>query len=252
MSNDHDALVEQAAAYVLGSLSDAESEAFELHMIECGECTDAVSELLEAGGLIDGLSLGEIDVGPLDAADQALIDRATAAAVSRADADAANRRPDASPVVEPVTGGGAGSASAQTASAVSLDEVRARRGRAPMWLAAAAAVVLVVGALAIGLGRGDDRIDLAFDDPTTTGSVVLEPKDWGTAITLDLAGLPGADTYQLWAIDENGEQSPVVGWPSSPGGFARVTGGTPLTPDDLDSFVVTSSDPDDVLFTVPV
>jgi hypothetical protein len=114
-------------------------------------------------------------------------------------------------------------------------------------LPVAAAVLLVVSAVSLWT-RADRGTELPFES-VAMGDVTVAEQEWGTSISLDLIGLPERDVYQLWFIDQDGQLTPVVSWPSSPQGFAKVSGGVPNPPDDLARLIITSSDAADVVLT---
>jgi hypothetical protein len=61
-----------------------------------------------------------------------------------------------------------------------------------------------------------------------TGSVSLDERAWGTAITLDLQDLPPNDSYVAWAVDKSGEWQQVASWGPTPNSSAHVSGASSL------------------------
>ncbi|MDT7770979.1 MAG: hypothetical protein QOI30_3998, partial [Mycobacterium sp.] len=57
---DGDKYAHWDAAYVLGSLSEADTREFDVHLAECWECRDAVSEISDMPALLSLLDLDDI------------------------------------------------------------------------------------------------------------------------------------------------------------------------------------------------
>lgn len=117
------------------------------------------------------------------------------------------------------------------------------------WTAGAVAVVAVFLAFsAISEPSQDGTEMVAQSDNVATGSVSLDERPWGTAITLDLEELPPNDTYVAWAVDKNGEWQQVASWGPTPNSSAHVSGASSFDTSDLERVVVTSEDTDERFF----
>lgn len=214
MTDDHDRYREWAGAYVLGALEPAERADFERHLRSCAACQDEVGGFAAFPGL-----LAQVDPAPEDG--RAASVRVTELAVARAGGE--YRRVE-----------------------------RASRRWRLAAIAAAAAAVVVGGIAVVGAMRDDPQPDrgaeLAFE-AEATGSVHIDGRPWGTWIWLDLAGLPARDTYQLWAIGDDGSWVSAATWTATPEGLARLTGAAALDRDRVDRLVITSADRNDVLLS---
>lgn len=117
------------------------------------------------------------------------------------------------------------------------------------WMAGAAAVVALVlafVAMAAPLQVGTQMV--VQSDSVATGSVSLDERPWGTAITLDLEELPPYDTYVAWAVDKSGEWQQVASWGPTPNSSAHVSGASSFAVADLEWIVVTPEDQSEHLF----
>ena len=144
MSDDHDQHADRAAAYVLGSLSPADAEAFEFHLVECDRCTDAVAALLEGGGLLDA----ELR----QASDRLLADEAAAAAAARAGSLRRRSAPSPDEIDEVAGRGGAAVSEVTPVAETSTDPVASGGGSARRWLAVGLVVALLIAVAIVVLG----------------------------------------------------------------------------------------------------
>lgn len=186
-------------AYVLGGLSPDDRRAFEAHLETCDSCREDVLRHASVPGLLRaGVSLPAVPPGPEPGVLPRLLD------------------------------------------AVAHDRAVRRRALAGGLLAAAVVVV----ALVLGV-RGDDGSVPAPDAPvavialapagtsSATGEGSLVAKRWGTEIQLSAAALPGDGPFRLVVISPDGSRQLAATWGPTPGGKARVTGATSLTPGDI-------------------
>jgi hypothetical protein len=219
-------------AYALGLLTDAEASRFEEHLAGCPRCAEELEASLGLRAVLDEAT-DAAGAAPGDAPGDALLPRLLAGA-------AGERR-------------------------------RARRRRRAL-AGAVAAVVLAVGAAAGVAGTaltGDDpppttveSVRAAFRqgekfsdrDPSTSvdATVSLQPRPWGTHVTLRLGNLTGPKACDLVAVGEDGARQTVTTW-SVPGyGYGiegtayeeplYVAGGAALAPDRIDHFEVRTLD----------
>jgi hypothetical protein len=201
LTDDHERRRAELGGYVLGSLTVAEQEAVEVHLDACPSCRDELAELEAIPVLLDL----------------------------------------ARPPVVPSGGGGH-----HTGTGVAAP--RAGRSRV---LVGAAAAVAVVAALVVGvlIGRSDQPdfgppIALepvagpaAEAEVTPSGTAALRPTDHGTAVRLDLEGLPAEGTwYECTWSSGQGERSAGTFRPGADGSVqidlttaARIYSGWQLT-----------------------
>lgn len=131
-----------------------------------------------------------------------------------------------------------------------VEAARTRRaGRQRRWMFAAAAVVLVLcGVATATLLVGRDTAVPATDvvsalDAHVVGSAVLQSRDWGTEVRLQLDYVPrGPQPYTAWAVDRNGKEEQAAAWRTPPGGRCAVTGATSIGRGDLDHIEIRSAD----------
>lgn len=211
MTNDHEAYADWSAAYLLGALEPAERSGYQNHLNACDICQRTVADFSTLPGL-----LARVD--PTDE-DPAATKRVTDAAVQ-----------------------------------LTNDHYAHTATRAHRWkttaLVAAAALLFVVGLQVNSSIQSDtpvpDGIELAFVSEAS-GTVTVEQKPWGTRIELDLEGLPQRESYQLWAVDIDGNWASSATWTPTPTGKAVLVSATAASVENLDRIVVTSVDRDDVL-----
>ncbi len=117
------------------------------------------------------------------------------------------------------------------------------------WLASAAAVVVLVLGFASLTPSSPPGIEMVIQSGSVaTGTVTLDERAWGTAITLELRELPPNDTYVAWAVDKNGEWQQVASWGPTPNSSAHVSGASSFRTTDLERIVVTPEDRSEQLF----
>lgn len=209
---DHRAVREELGAYALGALEPRERGAVEAHLRECPACREEVARLAALPGLLARLpdgGEGDVPAAPPDLGERAM-------------ATIASRR-------------------------------RARRRRQRRWGAAlggvAAAAVLLVALVVAGGGGGDDgdggvplRIEaVAADAGDVTGTAWADGRDWGTAIGVDLRGLPERPAYELTAIADDGRREVAATWSPTRSGAARIEGGCAIRPADMAGYEVTAA-----------
>lgn len=235
-ANEVDDHAGRAAAYVLGALSPAEAEKYEDHLINCDRCAAIIAELSDA-------ALAAMDTGT----DEPAASRVADMALARLGSESGAERGKPAEVADHGVAG-----STESASNVRRLQSSVQRWRTMALVSGVAAATLVVALVASAIsGSESTETELAFGD-AASGSITIDDRPWGTAVELDLIGLPERDVYQLYAVGVDGALTPVVSWPSSPEGYAIVSGGAPLDRSSIEEFIITSSDANDIVLTAPV
>lgn len=199
---------EELGAYVLGVLDQDGRRAVEAHLGGCSECRDEVASLAAVRPLLDRLTPDEVG-GDLFV---------PAPRLARPDLDVA---------------------------VASTGRLR-RRLRTWRVVALASAVALVV-VLAPDVDRTVElpapvvtSVDpVAADAADVAGTVAAHAWEWGTTLELDLRALPVRETYELWAIGEDGRRQRAGTWGPTQDGGARVRGATAILRDDLAGVEIT-------------
>lgn len=203
---EHDGMRTDIGAYLVGSLAPAERTAVERHLAGCADCRAELAALAPLPGLLGRISAE-------DARSRALT-------------------PDPQLLLR------------------TLDAVRARQHaqqhRLERWrLAAVAAAVVAVAALALPpvLDAAPSAAPLATAaGVTAAGTGNLDARPWGTAVTLDLTGLPSAPGYVAYALAHDGRSEIAASWGATPDGHAAVTGATAIPRADLAAVQIRTTD----------
>jgi hypothetical protein len=207
-------------AYALGVLDSRDCARFEKHLMVCRSCPRELEELSSVAAIlsrVDGESL--------------------------AFAEHSTREP--------------GKAEALV-SAVRTDR-RRPRSRQGLTLAACLALLITGALVAVSLGLGRTGLPglpptsptaqklHSIDDVTgAEATVQMEPKRWGSQVTLQVARVKGPLRCRLVAVSKTGQSEVVMGWSVPPAGYGTATqpdplvlhGGTDLQPGDLSRFEV--------------
>jgi hypothetical protein len=199
-------------AYLIGSLAPAERVVVERHLATCERCRAELAELAPLPGL-----LGRLD------ADEARNQTLTPSPDLLPRALEAVRRERAT------------------------DRRTLRRWRIGAATAAAAALVAVAIAMAPSVLPGPNSVPpvpftVAAAGVTAAGTGSIESRGWGTALRLDLTGLPPASGYQAYALGRDGHGEVAATWGPTPGGRAVVSGATAIPRADLTSIQVRTMD----------
>ena len=124
-------------------------------------------------------------------------------------------------------------------------------GRSWRVAAAAAVVALVVGVggtIAVGRDGSDDgRRYTLVGQGTARGSAVCAERDWGTAISLTVAGLQPGAPYGAWMEDETGDRVPAGTFTATSDGTMRLDLSARMSITDAAAVGVTRIDGPDVL-----
>jgi len=73
---------------------------------------------------------------------------------------------------------------------------------------------------------------------SASGSASLQAKPWGTALTLQLDGLPQGDGFTAWVTALDGTRSVAATWAATPNGHASLTGAASIPEAQLASLQV--------------
>jgi anti-sigma factor RsiW len=208
--------------YVLGAIDPAERSQVDRHVTGCQECRDELAGLAGLPALLSRVSADEVG------------------RISLEDADAA-----------PV---GATPPGDLLESALSL--TAARRRRQHRWQAAAAAAAAVVAAAGIvaGLRLASGAPASASAPPASwptarttsalsgvTATLRYDREPWGTAMDIQVIGVPSGTTCQLWVTDAQGVHLAVSGWTVANGdATAWYAGSTWVTASQVQGFDVTA------------
>lgn len=207
------------AAYVMGSLTPADRHAYERHLADCARCTQAVRELAGLPGVM-------AKAKPLERAEPAppLPDTLLPKLLAARDQERRRRRWLVSAV----------GAAAAAAFVVVL------------------AVTLVVGSGGSGGSGGNPPAEpgeLAFEQVVESPVHAfgdLNAVDWGTRIdincTYDQGNSYEERSYKLVVAGEDGAREQVAVWKVSPGEDVALTGSTDLSPDEIASVDIVTTD----------
>jgi anti-sigma factor RsiW len=197
-------------AYLIGSLAPAERAVVERHLATCERCRAELAELAPLPGLLARLDADEARHQTLTPIPD-LLPRAL---------DAVGRR--------------------QAMARRTL-----RRWRVGAATAAAAAVVALAAATVPALLPDTAAPAVPFSvaaGVTAAGTGSMEARGWGTAVRLDLTGLPPAAAYQAYATARDGRTEVAATWGPTPSGRAVVNGATAIQRSDLASIEVRTID----------
>jgi len=222
------------AAYVLGSLSAADRREFEMHMVDCPACREAVIEFSGVPALLSQLGGDEV-----------------------AAMDAPGSSPSAAPEMSPDL----------LPSLLAKVAWRRRRARAVTWVASsAAAAVLAIGVLVGVEGHWSTPAQQVTASPQVTASsqpmaqvgttlltstVQLSNEHWGTFINLKCVCLAPLiahhDTLAMVVVGRDGSQTRLATWTAVPGHTATPAGSISTPVDQIASVQVVSADNGQVL-----
>ncbi|WP_326796147.1 zf-HC2 domain-containing protein [Streptomyces sp. NBC_01808] len=219
-------------AYAIGALEHDEAERFEEHLAGCERCAAALAELVPVAGML-------ADVPPPQEPPPGALDRLL--------------------------------------TELTAVRARQRRVRRRLIVAVTAAAVVAVAAPVVTavVLTGDDpapeqrRADVAGQevravDPETgvEARISMRPVTWGTSVDLDLRGVSGPRRCDLQAVGKDGSHETVTSWGVPADGYGagdgrnagasgqgggnslRTSGGTSMSPDDIDHFEVVTSEGD--------
>jgi len=186
-------------SYVLGSLDPADRAALDAHLPGCPACREELASYAALPALMSRLSIDQV------------------------------RQP--TPTVPPTV---LNRALNTVAAARNSTVTQLRRWRRATVLSAAAAtiVAVVLGATLLHTqtpSPPEGTPLIATAGVSASGSASLQAKPWGTALTLQLQGLPQGDSFTAWVTAPNGTRSIAATWTPSPDGHATLTGAANIT-----------------------
>ena len=219
MSNDHQELRLLLGVYVLGALDNPDVLRVEDHLLGCPDCRAEVADLAILPHLLR----------------------------RRPSADAVTPRPPHRPLVP-----------SELLPAL-LHQVADHRRRERNRWALRTAVAASVAALAVGgaalLTRAPDptgqRIALSATAGPAAGQAQLSAKPWGSAITVNLSGLPSRGPFVLQTTARDGHHEQAATWAATATGAVTVVGATSVTPTDVTRIAVLGPDGRELAHTTP-
>jgi len=184
-------------SYVLGSLDPADRAALDAHLPGCPACREELASYAALPALMSRLSIDQV------------------------------RQP--TPTVPPtVLNRALNTVAAERNSTVT----QLRRWRRATVVSAATIVAVVLGATLLHTqtpSPPEGTALVAAAGVSASGSALLQAKPWGTAVSLQLQGLPQGDSFTAWVTAPNGTRSIAATWTPSPNGHATLTGAANIT-----------------------
>ena len=218
MSEDHREIRHLLGAYLLGGLEPADRDVFEAHLPDCPSCRDELSRSASLPGLLRRAAQtvqqpSDELAAAADARQHRLLTQLTARRLRR-------RRRTLLGVV----------AAAVLAAALVVTPALLRPPATP----ATAAVV---------------ELRPTTSGATGTGTALLDPRPWGTSVTLTATGLPATGPFTLEITDRSGGRERAASWGTTADGHVQVTGATSVTPQAISLIQIVG--PDGVLTQSP-
>jgi putative zinc finger protein/anti-sigma-K factor RskA len=213
-----DAHGELLGGYVLGALSDAETETMQRHLATCPACAREYAALAGLPALLDRIELAEVPPPlPPPSLEEAVLDRWTREHRRAAEAGARRRR--------------------SSATARGWGIVRSPAAR----VAAVAAAVLAIAAVALALLLPSD--DSAYAHGSLAGTVgagrfTVERVPTGTRVYLEANSLP-RDAYEVWCVRTDGRWISGGSFRPNDAGRAEVTLTAAVDSGDYHTVIVT-------------
>ncbi|MFW6693444.1 zf-HC2 domain-containing protein [Streptomyces sp. MAR4 CNX-425] len=233
-------------AYAIGALERDEAERFEEHLAACARCAAALAELVPVADML-------ADVPPPEEPPPGALDRLLAELSAVRERQRLVRRR----LVVAVTAAAvvAVAAPVVTAAVLARDEAAPDQRRQDV------------------AGQGQEQEDgeeIRAVDPETgvEARISMRPVTWGTSVGLDLRGVTGPRRCDLQAVGKDGSHETVTSWGVPADGYGagngrnagasgqgggntlRTSGGTSMSPDDIDRFEVVTAE-GDRLVSVP-
>jgi len=186
-------------SYVLGSLDPADRATLDAHLPGCPACREELASYAAIPALMSRVSIDQL-VQPTPPVPPTVLSRA----LNTVAADHTN-------------------------TVTQLHRWR----RATVVSAAAATIVAVLFGATLGHTQTPSPPEgtplIAAAGVSASGSAFLQAKPWGTAVSLQLQGLPQGDGFTAWVTAPNGTRSIAATWTPAPNGRATLTGAANIT-----------------------
>ncbi len=186
-------------SYVLGSLEPADRAAVDAHLPGCPACREELASYAALPALMSRLSIDQVH-RPAPEVPPTVLHRALATVAAEREGTVTQLR---------------------------------RWRRATVLSAAAATIIAVVFGATLGhihtLSPPRGTALVAAAGVSASGSALLQAKPWGTAVSLQLQGLPQGDSFTAWVTAPNGTRSIAATWTPAPDGHATLTGAANIT-----------------------
>ena len=201
-------------SYVVGALDPDERITVEQHLESCPVCRDELSELAGLPGLLARVDVNDVLEGE-PAPPPELLDRLLAAAADENRA-ARRRRFMVAAAAVAIASAGAAAAAAQIAE-----------GHSTSSPAATAHVRVLTGS-----------------DATThvAARISEQAKNWGTAVRVQLTGVPEGETCSLVVVSRSGQHEVAATWKVNYSGAVDVQGASAWAATDIASYAVVTDD----------
>jgi hypothetical protein len=206
-------------AYVLGALDPRERAEVDAHLRGCVACREELAELATLPPLLERLSLQDLGESvPTVIAPEALFDKVVASVRDEAE--------------EP-----------------RVTWLRRRPARA--LLATAAAVVILGGGIATAVSLSSSSDAHVATQGAVRMQVTLASQATGTALHVEVSGLPVDEHCRLVAVADDGTREQVGRWDATYAGDAQVTGSTSIPASHLTRLILLGNGGTE-LVTVPI
>ena len=222
MSASHEDVRMLLGAYVLGGLDEADLREVQDHLRTCPTCRDELVAVAMLPGLLRRRPQPEQEQPGNERVD----------APERAGSGPPSAPPDLLPAL---------------LQQVDLERRRGRRrSRGRLAIAAVTVAALTAGAGAV-LNRDDGPVPApavafaAAAGSAASGQARLLTKPWGTAITVNLAGLPRSGRFVLRTTGRVGAHEQAAAWAATTNGAAHVVGATSISTSDVTQVAVVGS-----------
>jgi hypothetical protein len=248
-------------AYALGLLEAPDRHAFEAHLATCMSCHEELTQFRGIAAYLDGMPPIEdpVDVAPVAPPPEVVTD------MLRHRARKARRGRVGRTLVGVAAGVVLLAGAFGTGLTVAKDQNSGGTGGGTSasggggGTGGTTTTVTIDGSVE-NLMRTGHRLNAANPNTGITGTVAMEPKQWGSRVALRLTKVNGPQECQLVAIDRTGRAHTVAGWavpakgygqPGSAAPALMLQGGTALKPTEIARFEVRTMGNDHTLLTVP-
>ncbi len=206
-------------SYVLGSLEPADRAALDAHLPGCPVCREELATYAALPALMSRLSIDQVH-RPTPEVPPTMLNRALNTVAAEREG--------------------------------TVTQLRRWRRATVLSAAAATIVAVVLGATLLHTqtpSPPEGTPLVAAAGVSASGSAFLQAKPWGTALTLQLQGLPLGDSFTAWVTAPNGTRSIAATWTPTPDGHATLTGAANIT--DTNHAALQIMQGDTTLLTLP-